>query len=136
MTIDPSAMIDEPILGLVKQLNTHGIRTTFSCCGFKYENDGDRQHSLKGPYIAFLAPDPSDSEGCLSFLEFLKDCLHRSWTLDCGSIVRQFAIYYYTNDVALMKCAIEDLENAVAKRPTSRIYPIVNGYEILDEISL
>lgn len=52
--------IDAPIRRAVALMNLFGFQTTYSCCGFNYENQNDvmiKDHVLGSTYIRFIADE-------------------------------------------------------------------------------
>lgn len=140
--------IDRPIRGLVQQMNAHGIRTKFSCCGFGYDGEEEpKSHSNEGPFVVFEAPSPHYMHEHLMFHAFVlaaKNCgwnidmYHADpqnvlWTVRYEMQDRQKNFYQQTpgmkgiHDYEMPLIAIKRLEKALASRPGLSEYTIRDG---------
>lgn len=148
--------IDRPIRGLVQQMNAHGIRTKFSCCGFNYDGEEEpKSHSNEGPFVVFEGPKPGDVAEYAAFHGFAYDAKGCGWNIDMYHtdprnllwIIRYELpdrsknFYQQTpnmkgiHDYELPLIAIKRLEKLLAFRPGLREYVIRDGnqnYDALD----
>lgn len=60
--------IDRPIRPLVIELNRIGLKTSFSCCGYTYDNQEEPKTHEANPYVLFRV----DSEDVYSVKNFFK----------------------------------------------------------------
>lgn len=148
--------IDRPIRGLVQQMNAHGLRTVFSCCGFNYDGEEEpKSHSAEGPFVIFEGPNPGNMDEYRAFHGFAFDAHNCGWSIDRypGTVNSLRWVIRYTmesrqrnfyqqspdlkgiHDYELPLIAIKRLEKMLATRPGVRDYVIRdgnNGYNSLD----
>lgn len=147
--------IDRPIRGLVQQMNAHGIRTKFSCCGFSYDGEEPKSHANEGPFVVFEGPRPAELVEYGAFHAFTFDAKNCGWNIDMYHVDprnilwiiryemqdRQKNFYQQTpgmkgiHDYEMPLIAIKRLEKALAFRPGLSEYVIRDGnstYGVLD----
>jgi hypothetical protein len=66
--LDVLTSIDKPIRDLIININRIGIQTIFSCCGFSYKDEGDKNHCVTS-YVLFEDPNKDTLENFLQFVD-------------------------------------------------------------------
>jgi len=139
--------IDRPIRGLIIQMNAHGIRTVFSCCGFNYDGEEEpKTHSTAGPFVVLQGPGPNSRlEEYVVFHAFAFDAHACGWDLTPYHLENNKWVIRYSlkpeqakfyqqrdgiqsiHDYELPLIAIKRLEKTLARHPV-----IVKEYSIVD----
>jgi hypothetical protein len=100
--------IDRPIRQLVIELNRIGLTTTFSCCGFTYENQEEPKSHEKAPYITFrIKKEPEIID---NFFRLSEISVSLGWAVGLNSNGLDWGVYS-PNQEYWTKC--DNLEEAV-----------------------
>lgn len=123
--------IDRPIRPLVIELNRIGMETTFSCCGYTYDNQEEPKSHGDTPYVLFKI-DPLSVPKMMNFFKLASMSHSAGWYLSNCSNGREWCLAKMKDEIKWNKKdglseAIHDYEMKVIeiKKMTESILKLI-----------